>query len=125
MEDRTGHIRPICPQLEHRADAHVRIAFLAYCLQVTLQNRPRIHAPGLTPPAALEKLATIQMVEAWIPMVNGRWLVRPRHTQPEKEVQARLDQLHLPLPSPPPPRIKASHVSPLPEQQATAQPALW
>jgi transposase len=32
-------IRPIGHQLEHRADAHVLIAFLAYSLQVTLKNR--------------------------------------------------------------------------------------
>src|SRR5215471_17328904 len=38
-------IRPIYHQLEHRADAHVLIAFLAYCLQVTLKNRLLIHAP--------------------------------------------------------------------------------
>ena len=50
-------IRPIYHQLEHRADAHVLIAFLAYCLQVTLQNRVMIHAPGLTPTAVLERLA--------------------------------------------------------------------
>ena len=61
------------------------IAFLAYCLQVTLKNRVMIHAPGLTPAAVLEKLATIQMVEVWIPMVDGRWLMLPRHTQPEAE----------------------------------------
>ena len=30
-------IRPIYHQLEHRADAHALIAFLAYCLQVTLK----------------------------------------------------------------------------------------
>ena len=40
-------IRPIHHQLEHRADAHVLIAFLAYCLQVTLKNRLMIHASGL------------------------------------------------------------------------------
>ena len=91
-------IRPIYHQLEHRADAHVLIAFLAYCLQVTLKNRLLIHAPGLTPSAVLEKLATIQMVEVWIPMMDGRWLVLPRHTQPEKDVQAVLDQLQISLP---------------------------
>jgi len=37
------------------ADAHVLIAFLAYCLQVTLKNRLMIHAPGLTPAAVFEK----------------------------------------------------------------------
>ena len=118
-------IRPIYHQLEHRADAHVLIAFLAYCLQVTLKNRLMIHAPGLTPAAVLEKLATIQMVEVWIPMLDGRWLVLPRHTQPEKDVQAMLDHLQLTLPSQPPPRIKASQVPPPSPQQPTAQPLLW
>ena len=118
-------IRPIHHQLEHRADAHVLIAFLAYCLQVTLKNRLMIHAPGLTPAAVLEKLATIQMVEVWIPMLDGRWLVLPRHTQPEKDVQAMLDHLHLTLPSQPPPRIKASPALLRPAQHPAAQPSLW
>jgi transposase len=103
-------IRPIYHQLEHRADAHVLIAFLAYCLQVTLKNRLMIHAPGLTPAAVFEKLATIQMVEVWIPLLDGRWLVLPRHTQPEPDVQALLDQVRISLPSQPPPRIKSSQL---------------
>ena len=107
-------IRPIRHQLEQRADAHVLIAFLAYCLHVTLKNRLMIHAPGLTPAAVLEKLATIQMVEVWIPMLDGRWLVLPRHTQPEKDVQAVLNQMQITLPAQPPPRIKASQVLPVP-----------
>jgi hypothetical protein len=115
-------IRPIYHQLEHRADAHVLIAFLAYCLQVTLKNRLLIHAPGLTPAAVLDKLATIQMVEVWIPMVDGRWLIMPRHTQPEKDVQAVLDQLQIQLPSQPPPRIRASQSAAVP---TPAQPSLW
>jgi transposase len=118
-------IRPIYHQLEHRADAHVLIAFLAYCLQVTLKNRLMMHAPGLTPAAVLAKLATIQMVEVWIPMLDGRWLVLPRHTQPEKDVQAVLDHLRLRLPSQPPPRIKASQAPPLPQPQLVSQPSLW
>jgi transposase len=104
-------IRPIGHQLEHRADAHVLIAFLAYSLQVTLKNRLMLHAPGLTPAAVFEKLATIQMVEVWIPMVDGRWLVMPRHTQPEPDVQALLNQVRITLPAQPPPRIKASQIS--------------
>ena len=118
-------IRPIYHQLEHRADAHVLIAFLAYCLQVTLKNRVMIHAPGLTPAAVLEKLATIQMVEVWIPMVDGRWLMLPRHTQPEKDVQAVLDHLRLALPAQPPPRIKASAGTQLPTRPPAGQPTLW
>jgi transposase len=105
-------IRPIYHQLEHRADAHVFIAFLAYCLQVTLKNRLQIHAPGLTPLSVFEKLSAIQMVEVWIPMLDGRWLVLPRHTQPEPDVQALLEQIRMTLPAQPPPRIKSSQVSP-------------
>ena len=111
-------IRPIYHQLEHRADAHVLIAFLAYCLQVTLKNRLMIHAPGLTPAAVFEKLATIQMVEVWIPMLDGRWLVLPRHTQPEKDVQAVLNQCQITLPCQPPPRIKATQIAALGQPQA-------
>jgi transposase len=118
-------IRPIYHQLEHRADAHVLIAFLAYCLQVTLKNRLMVHAPGLTPAAVLEKLATIQMVEVWIPMLDGRWLMLPRHTQPDKDVQVMLDHLQMPLPAQPPPRIKASQVPPFPDKPVAAQPSLW
>ncbi len=75
-------IRPIYHQLEHRADAHILIAFLAYCLQITLKHRLLVHAPGLTPTAVLEKLAEIQMIDVWIPTVDQRWLILPRYTQP-------------------------------------------
>jgi transposase len=104
-------IRPVYHQLEHRADAHVLIAFLAYCLQVTLKNRLLIHAPGLTPSSVLEKMTTIQMVEVWIPLLDGRWLVLPRHTQPEPDVQALLDQIRITLPPQPPPRIKSAQLA--------------
>ena len=104
-------IRPIYHQLEHRADAHVFIAFLAYSLQVTLKNRLMIHAPGLTPLSVFEKLSTIQMVDVWIPLLDGRCLVLPRHTQPEPDVQALMEQVRITLPPQPPPRIKSSQLS--------------
>jgi len=117
-------IRPIYHQLEHRVDAHILIAFLAYCLQVTLKNRLQIHAPGLTPTAVLEKLGTIQMIDVWIPTRDGRWLILPRYTQPAKDLQLLLEQIQLHLPSQPPPRITTPTlpmaVNPLP-----AQPLLW
>jgi hypothetical protein len=53
-------MRPVGHQLEDRADAHVLIAFLAYSLQVTLKNRLMMHAPGLTPAAAVEKQAACE-----------------------------------------------------------------
>jgi transposase len=118
-------IRPIYHQLEHRSDAHVLIAFLAYCLQVTLKNRLMIHAPGLTPTAALEKMATIQMVEVWVPLIDGRWLMMPRHTQPEPDVQAMLNRLDITLPPQPPPRITSSQLPLVSRKPARTQPVLW
>ena len=69
-----------------------------------------IHAPGLTPSSVFQKLSTIQMVDVWIPMLDGRWLVLPRHTQPEPDVQALLEQTGITLPPQPPPRIKSSQL---------------
>jgi hypothetical protein len=98
-------VRPIHHQLEHRADAHILIAFLAYCLQVTLKHHVLAHAPGLTPASVLEKLATIQMIDVCIPTLDGRWLILPRYTQPDTDTKMLLHQLHIDLPAQPPPRI--------------------
>src|SRR5213593_2199897 len=98
-------IRPIHHQKEDRIDAHIFIAFLAYCLQVSLKNRLFAYAPGLTPLAVLEKLGTIQMIDVCFPTVDGRWLILPRYTQPDDDLKLLLHHLHLELPSQPPPRI--------------------
>ena len=116
-------IRPIYHQLEHRVDAHILIAFLAYCLQLTLKNRLQIHAPDLTPTAVLEKLSTIQMIDVWIPTRDGRWLILPRYTQPAKNLQLLLEQIQLKLPSQPPPRITAPTL-PTTATPSSAQPRL-
>jgi transposase len=117
-------IRPVYHRLERRVDAHILVAFLAYCLQVTLKNRLQIHAPGLTPTAVLDKLGTIQMIDVWIPTRDGRSLILPRYTQPAKDLQALLQQLQLSLPSQPPPRISAPPL-PLAPPAKPAQPQLW
>ena len=101
-------VRPIYHQLEHRADAHILIAFLAYCLQVTLKNRLMAHAPGLTPTSVMEKLATIQMIDVCIPTVDGRWLILPRYTQPDTDTKMLLHTLRMELPTQPAPRIKTT-----------------
>jgi transposase len=98
-------IRPIYHRLEHRADAHILIAFLAYCLQVTLKNRLMAHAPGLTPTSVMEKLATIQMIDVCFPTIDGRWLIMPRYTQPDADTKLLLHKLQIDLPIQPPPRI--------------------
>ena len=65
--------------------AHIFVAFMAYCLQVTLKHRMRALAPGLTPRTVLEKMAALQMVDMHLPTTDGRCLVLSRHTQPEKD----------------------------------------
>jgi hypothetical protein len=105
-------LRPIYHRLEQRVEAHIFVAFLAYCLQVTLKNSLRNQAPGLSPQAVMEKLATIQMIDVWIPTRDNRWLVLPRYTQPSQEVRILLDQLCMELPAQPPPRIKAPVTQP-------------
>lgn len=101
-------LRPIYHRLDRRIEAHIFVAFLAYCLQVTLKNKLRIHAPGLTPTTVLEKLATVQMIDVWIPTCDGRWLVLPRYTQPAKDLQVLMEKLQMALPAQPPPRITAT-----------------
>ena len=100
-------IRPIFHQRQDRIEAHIFVAFIAYCLHVTLKNLARPRAPGLTPRAILEKFATLQMVDVHLPTADGRHLVLPRHTQPERDHQLLLDQLKLRLPEQPLPRISA------------------
>src|ERR1700692_3055653 len=109
-------ILPIHHQLEHRVDAHILVAFLAYCLTVTLRHRLRMHAPGLTPRAVLEKLAGIQMLDVSFPTTDGRRLIMPRYTEPSQEQALLLLHLNLVLPQQPPPRITTATSSiPIPQ----------
>jgi len=103
-------IRPIFHQLERRVEAHIFVAFLAYCLQITLQRRLHALAPGLTARSALEKFAAVQMIDVHLPTTDGRELLLTRYTQPEPELQLLIQQLKLNLPPQPPPRIATSTV---------------
>ena len=102
-------IRPVFHQEERRIEAHIFIAFLAYCLYVTLQRRLHALAPGLTARSALEKFAAVQMIDVHLPTTDGRELVLTRYTQPEPELQLLINQLKLQLPPQPPPRITAAN----------------
>jgi Transposase DDE domain len=102
-------IRPVFHQQERRIEAHIFIAFLAYCLYVTLQRRLHALAPGLTARSALEKFAAVQMIDVHLPTTDGRELVLTRYTQPEPELQLLINQLKLQLPPQPPPRITAAN----------------
>ena len=98
-------IRPVFHQNEERIEAHIFVAFIAYCLHVTLKNLARPRAPGLTPRAVLEKFATMQMVDVHLPTTDGRHLVLPRRTDPTRDQQLLLHRLDLKMPEQPPPRI--------------------
>ena len=103
-------IRPIFHQDEHRVEAHIFIAFMAYCLQITLQRRLHALAPGLTARSALEKFATVQMIDVHLPTTDGRELMLTRYTQPEPDLQLLIHQLRLQLPPQPPPRVATNTV---------------
>jgi transposase len=100
-------VRPIFHQLQDRVEAHIFIAFLAYCLHVTLGRRLHTLAPGLTARSVLEKFAAIQMIDVHIPTSDGRELVLTRYTEPQAELKLLLDKLRLELPAQPPPKITA------------------
>ena len=100
-------IRPIFHQNEARVEAHIFIAFLAYCLHVTLGRRLHALAPGLTPRSLIEKLSAIQMIDVHVPTTDGRELVLTRYTEPEPDQRLLLGELRLELPAQPPPKITA------------------
>ena len=101
-------IRPIFHQTEERIEAHIFVAFLAYCLQVTLKAKLSTLAGGTTPREVIAKFKTMQMVDVHLPTTDGRALTLSRYTQPEAEHRMLLDQLRLNLPSQPPPKITAA-----------------
>ena len=98
-------VRPIHHQKDSRIEAHIMVSFLAYCLHVTLREKLRRHAPGLTPRQALDHLAGIQMIDVHLPTTDGRELLLRRRTEPDKGQQLLLAQLKLLLPDQPPPKI--------------------
>jgi len=100
-------IRPIFHHNEARVEAHIFIAFLAYCLHVTLGRRLHALAPGLTPRSLIEKLSAIQMIDVHVPTTDGRELVLTRYTEPEPDQRLLLSHLRLELPAQPPPKITA------------------
>jgi transposase len=104
-------IRPIHHQLEQRIEAHIFIAFLAYCLHITLTRQLHAHAPGLTARSALEKFAAVQMIDVHLPTTDGREIVLTRYTQPEPDLKLLLDKLKFELPDQPPPKITTAQAT--------------
>lgn len=103
-------LRPFHHKKLARIEAHIFIAFMAYCLLVTLGRRLRDLAPGLTPRSVLEKLGAMQMIDVHLPTTDGREVILTRYTQPEPDQRLLLDRLKLRLPEQPPPKISAAQV---------------
>ena len=101
-------IRPIYHQKDKRIEAHIFVAFQAYCLNVTLKAKLKRLAPGLTPREVIDKFKKIQMVDIHVPTTDGRSLLMSRYTQPENDHMVLLDQLKLKLPKQSAPKIRAN-----------------
>jgi len=101
-------IRPVFHQEMPRIEGHILVAFIAYCLHVTLKALLASHAPGFTPRQALEKLAAVQMLDVHFPTTDGRELVFSRYTKPEPDQQLVIDALGWKLPPQTPPRITSA-----------------
>ncbi len=104
-------IRPIHHQKDTRIEAHIFVAFQAYCLNVTLKQRLKWLAPGLTPRVIIEKFKKMQMLDVHLPTTDGKQIVLTRYTQPEKEHKMLLSQMKLNLPKQPPPKITSNEES--------------
>ena len=101
-------LRPIYHHKAERIEAHLFVAFLAYCLSITLRQRLKALAGGLMPRVVLEKLAGVQLLDVRVPTTDGRELLLVRRTEPERDVALLLARLKLTLPPQPPPRISRS-----------------
>jgi transposase len=98
-------LRPIYHHKPERIEAHLFVAFLSYCLNITLRQRLKALAGGLMPRVVFEKLATLQLLDVRVPTTDGRELLLVRRTEPERDVALLLARLNLTLPPQPPPRI--------------------
>lgn len=104
-------VRPVYHQKDSRIEAHIFVAFVAYCLHVTLKQKLRALASGLTPRSVLQKIGAIQMIDVYLPTTDGRQIILPRYTQPDKDQKILLQQMKMKLPAQPPPRISTDNSS--------------
>lgn len=103
-------IRPVYHHKEERVDAHIFVAFISYCLQVTLRHKLRVSVCGLTAQAALETMSRIQMLDVTFETLDGRYLLMERYTEPEADQRLILHHLNMDLPLQKPPKIYSSQV---------------
>ena len=78
-----------------RIAAHLFVAFLAYCLSITLRQRLKALAGGLMPRVVFEKPATLQLLDVRVPTTDGRELLLVRRTEPGRDVALLLARLRI------------------------------
>jgi hypothetical protein len=94
LKDDLG-LRPIYHRLGERIEAHIFIAFMAYCLHVSLRPASAPLAPGLTQRAVLDKPAAIQMLDVQFPTTDGRTFILSRYTELNADQKLLVNQLKL------------------------------
>ncbi len=100
-------VRPVWHWKESRVEAHILVAFMAYCLHVCLKGHLKKVAGGLTPRTMLGKFATIHLVDVHLPLDAGGTLIMTRRTQPDTDQKLLQARLGWNLPEQGPPRIGA------------------
>lgn len=91
-------IRPIFHQLEHRAKAHILVAFLGYALWVTLKHLLIRKGSAISAAKALNLLGALVSADIVLPTTDGREIRLRRVTTPHDEQKQLLDQLGIALP---------------------------
>jgi len=113
-EERSFGSAHLSPVGYPRRSSHLPWPSSPTALMVTLKQRLKALASGLTPRAALEKLAAIQMIDdVELPTTDGRTIVLSRHTEPENHHLLLLRCLKLDTPC----AVAAEKSSPHPESK--------
>ena len=107
-------LRPIYHQNGDRIEAHIFVAFLAYCLHVTLAPAAARSGPGTD--AAIGAGEVCRRADDRCASADDRWSARnPAPLHPTGEgTQVLLEQLKLELPAQPPPKITAAQAETAP-----------
>ena len=93
-------LRPICHHGEHRMEAHILFAWLAYALYWVLERTHRQHGGTLTGRRVLEVLHGVTLGTIGLTTVQGLKLELERISTPRPEEAAVLHSLRIALPRP-------------------------
>lgn len=93
-------LRPICHHGEHRMEAHILFAWIAYAMYWVLERTHRQHGGTLTGRRVLEVLHSVSLGTIGLTTVQGMKLELERISTPRPEEAAVLHSLRVRLPRP-------------------------